>query len=103
MGSNPADDLREDLRGVVREVIQEMAAMARQPSIVVSESGIASLKLNQLASGKTQPELKLYASDRNADPYQFVTDTFFIWDQIVSHTWDHEPGKPFNLIVQRPS
>jgi len=91
----------DSLRGVVREVLAEMMAAARQPAIVASESGIPSLKLNQLASGKTQPELKLYGAGALADPYALVETTFDIWDQILVYTTQHAPGEPLRL--RRPS
>lgn len=47
------------LLAAVRQVMAEM----QRPTVIASESGVNSVKLNALASGLTQVEVKIYHED----------------------------------------
>lgn len=84
-----------ELREAVREVMTDIAALTRQPSVQESESGLPSLELNLLAKGSSQPKLKLYGTKDGplSDPYTMVETTLWIWDQVQLWCINHAPGE----------
>jgi hypothetical protein len=73
----------------VKGMFADMMQAAGRPSVVQSESGVSSVKLNQLANGSTQVEVKIY----HADPYEAACVARTIYESEIKYWNDHAPAK----------
>lgn len=76
--------------GHVRDLIRDMATAMGRPAVIESESGIPSVKLNNLASGATQIEVRIY----HKDPYEAARIANDIYEINRVYWAEHKPGDP---------
>lgn len=84
--SDPAENLTAILEPI-KAMFADMLRASGRPSVVQSESGVSSVKLNNLASGKTQVEVKVY----HADPFEAARLARELYESEMTYWDDHEP------------
>ena len=94
--SDPAESLKAILEPV-KSIFADMLRASGRPSVVQSESGVSSVKLNTLANGTVQYEIKIY----DADPYMAAFTAADLLGQYQTYYHDHAPGEPF--VPVRPA